>query len=141
MRVTLGRVTTREDARQHLNIHGLAYCGAGTGRTIKATRHEIDGTAVLEAICLRCLPALRRHVAAAAATGDPYAADAAYAIAPADVVAAREAELTADLATFHTHLAAQRNTLPAPLTWDARQALRAELLGTPTTADLLSAAA
>lgn len=58
--VKVGKVSRRTGARYHLALHGLAYCGAGTGRTIGA---GVDITADhAPLICLRCAAAIRRHL-------------------------------------------------------------------------------
>ncbi|WP_018807317.1 hypothetical protein [Salinispora arenicola] len=63
MQVMTGRVSTRKGARHHLALHGLAYCGAGTGRVIDAQpltptqAHALTGQ-----VCRRCAAALDRRV-------------------------------------------------------------------------------
>ena len=126
MRVTIGKVSTRKGARWHLDVVGFAHCGAGTGRTMAATRWIADGTVELATVCRRCLKALRTRLADAETAGDISAKAAAYVLAPADVAAARDADLMRDLRAFHRELAT-RNAPPAPLTWEQQQAHRARL--------------
>jgi len=48
----VGPVTTRPDARLHLNVFGRAHCGAGTGRVITSRHLEL---ADKPRVCRRCL--------------------------------------------------------------------------------------
>lgn len=104
MHVLMAKVTTIAGARLHLDVHGLAHCGAGRGRTLAATRWRIDGTVELTEVCRRCLKAARRRVAEAAATGDAYATDAQVALQPHDPRAddALVADIAAHLRRVHT---------------------------------------
>lgn len=61
----IGRVSTRRGARRHLALHGLAYCGAGTGRIITAEllTPELARTATTAGdTCRRCAAALDDRV-------------------------------------------------------------------------------
>lgn len=104
MKVTVGKVSTRKDAREHLDILGRAHCGAGNGRTMAATRWTVDATVNIARVCRRCLKALRTRLAEAAAGGDEYAASAATMLAPADPRAddALIADIRAHLRNVHT---------------------------------------
>lgn len=109
MHITLGKVTGIAGAREHLDVHGRAHCGAGSGRTIAGTRWAVDGTLVADGVCRRCLQALRARLAEAAAAGDQAAADAAYMLEPADP--RRDAALLADI---RAHLTAVHTPDPTP---------------------------
>jgi hypothetical protein len=63
---TIGQVTT--NGKWHLNLHGLAACGAGTGRIIRATITTATDLKAHGATCKRCLPGLRRDVTLTEAT-------------------------------------------------------------------------
>lgn len=63
--VQVGKVTTSNSGRLHLNINGHAKCGSGQGRILAGTSRELAATEVPNA-CRRCLPAI-----AAAATVRP----------------------------------------------------------------------
>jgi len=55
--IRIGQVSTRKGAKPHADIHGRAYCGAGSGRIIATTSRPLtEDTAPL--VCLRC----RRHL-------------------------------------------------------------------------------
>lgn len=111
MQVIIGRVSARKGARQHLDVAGRAHCGAGNGITAAATRWVVDGTVQLATVCRRCIKALRKALAAQAEAGDLVAADAAYAVATPEQVAAREAELAA---AINAHLAQVNIPEPTP---------------------------
>lgn len=127
--VVIGKVSNRKNARWHLDILGRAHCGAGRGITAAATRWSVDGTIELASVCRRCLKALRVRLAEQPA-GDAYASDAAYALAPAEQVAAREAEL---IPAIRAHVRAMRQLPPTPAEdaglepWEYARRLLAEL--------------
>lgn len=108
MHIFLGKVSTIRNARQHLDVLGRAHCGAGRGSTITATRWRADATIRIADVCRRCLKALRRAVASAAATGDTYAADAAIALEPNDP--RRDDALVADIRAHLSHVYAPQPT-------------------------------
>lgn len=56
----VGRVSTRKNARLHLNINGLAYCGAGNGR-INGQPRDLIADAVTT-LCGRCVHQIRQRV-------------------------------------------------------------------------------
>lgn len=131
--VTIGKVSERKGARQHLDVAGRAHCGAGRGTIAAATRWIVDGTVALQTVCRRCIKALR---AALAEATDAAGRDAAYMLTPAAEAAARDAELAADLRAFHAELAEAARPAPAP--WNHRELLLAELRNAPA-GDLLFA--
>lgn len=61
MHALVGTVTTRKGARLHLAVHGLAYCGAGTGRILGPARELTAGDAAV--VCRRCSRRLAAIVA------------------------------------------------------------------------------
>lgn len=132
MHVTIGRVSTRKGARQHLDTLGRAHCGAGTGITMAATRWTVDGTVHTDTICRRCLPALRTRLAEAAQAGCPDADAAAYMLAPADVAEARDAALLADISAHLTRV----HAVPAEDPYEVRMARVAALLAPAPPAQL-----
>jgi hypothetical protein len=97
MQVIIGKVSTRTNARDHLDVHGRAHCGAGNGVTMQATRWQLDATVIVERICRRCIKALRRRLAEQAATGDQHSAGAAHMLAPADQAAAADRLMLSDM--------------------------------------------
>lgn len=110
MHIIIGKVSALEGARQHLDVLGRAHCGAGSGRTIAATRWRADATLRLSEVCRRCLKALRKRTEAAASAGDTAAADAVIALEPADP--RRDAALLADI---RAHLRRVHTPEPTPL--------------------------
>jgi hypothetical protein len=60
MIVLVGRVSTRKNARTHLAVNGLAYCGAGTGRILGPSRTLVADA--VAALCGRCVHAIRARV-------------------------------------------------------------------------------
>lgn len=108
--ILIGKVSTLEGARWHLDILGRAHCGAGRGRTLAATRWRVDATVPLDEVCKRCLKALRRRVAEAEAAGDAYATGAVVALRPDDP--RRDAALIADI---REHLRRAHTPEPTPL--------------------------
>lgn len=107
--IEIGKVSNREDAREHWSVYGWAFCGAGAGRTMAATRWRVDGTVLVAGVCRRCLKALRRRLAEAGDAGDEYAASAAYMLEPQD--AARDRLMVADM---RRHLRAVHTPDPTP---------------------------
>jgi hypothetical protein len=58
--ISVGRVSTRKNARTHLALGNLAHCGAGTGRISGPSRTlAADAVATL---CGRCVHAIRARV-------------------------------------------------------------------------------
>lgn len=57
--ITVGQVT--RNGKTHLNLHGLAACGAGTGRIIAATIHEIT-PADTGHVCRRCAAKIQTRI-------------------------------------------------------------------------------
>ena len=55
---TIGQVTAT--GKWHLNLHGLAACGTGTGRIIKATVQPATAASAYGKICRTCQRGLRR---------------------------------------------------------------------------------
>jgi hypothetical protein len=108
--IIIGKVSALEGAREHLDVLGRAHCGAGNGRTIAATRWRADATLRLSGICKRCLKALRKRIADAAAAGDTAAAGAVIALEPDDP--RRDAALLADI---RAHLRRVHTPEPTPL--------------------------
>ncbi len=100
--VTIGKVTNRKGARNHLDINGRAHCGAGRGTIDPATRRVPDATINTGAVCLRCRKALRAALAARPAD-DIAAAGAAHYLQPDDEATAYDTQLAADI---RTHLQA-----------------------------------
>lgn len=135
--VMIGRVSTRKNARQHLDTAGRAHCGAGTGVIAAATRWAVDGSVATETVCRRCIKALRTALAAQPDTDTAAAGAALFLATPAD--AAREdAALLADLRTFQAGLAAQRAQFPQTeadrlgmTDWEYRHHVRARLAAGP----------
>ena len=62
--ITLGKVSARKGARNHLDVTGRAHCGAGRGIIADATRTTANGDLNIAGVCRRCLKALRATVAA-----------------------------------------------------------------------------
>jgi len=60
---TIGQVTT--GGRYHTNLHGLAACGAGSGRIRKNTIIPATSADAWGTVCKRCIRGLRRNVTAA----------------------------------------------------------------------------
>jgi hypothetical protein len=109
--ILIGKVSARPNAREHLDVHGRAYCGAGRGITAAATRWRVDGTVVTDRVCRRCLKTLRRLLAEAATAGDQYASDAAYFLEPAG-----PARAAADVAMISSIRATVRAAAVPPAT-------------------------
>lgn len=130
--VALGKVSERKGARQHLDVAGRAHCGAGRGTIAAATRWAVDATVDTTTVCRRCLKALRAALAANLTAET--AAGAAHMLAPADVATRRDADLLADMRAFHARLAADAE--PAPVAWNHRDLILAELRAGTTYADL-----
>jgi hypothetical protein len=63
---TIGQVTT--GGRYHLNLHGLAACGSGTGRIIASTVVPATTAAAHKHTCKRCMRGLARDLALEEAT-------------------------------------------------------------------------
>lgn len=61
--INVGRVSARKYAKLHLNLHGLASCGAGDGRILGPAR-EITAK-VIELLCRRCWKRIRTLVSEA----------------------------------------------------------------------------
>lgn len=57
---TIGQVTT--GGRYHLNLHGLAACGAGTGRILHSTVIPATSATAYGNYCKRCQRAMARTV-------------------------------------------------------------------------------
>jgi len=108
--ILIGKVSVRPNAREHLDVHGRAYCGAGSGFTSAATRWRVDATVIVERVCRRCLKALRRLLAEAAEAGDAAAAGAAVFLAPVDP--ARDAGI---IAGMRDHIRRMNAPEPTPL--------------------------
>lgn len=124
--INIAKVSTRPAARDHYDVAGRAYCGAGSGITSAATRWRPDATVNVARVCRRCLKALRVALATAAAAGDQYAAGAAEFLAPADP--RRDAAL---VESIRATVRAARTPDPTPLELSGltQEAYRARLLG------------
>lgn len=105
--VIIGKVSTRKNARQHLDTDGRAHCGAGRGIIFDDTRWAVDITVDRDTVCRRCTKALRAALAARP-SGDEHAHGAALVLAPAAEAMAADAELAADILAFHRDRAAAK---------------------------------
>lgn len=108
--ILIGKVSTLPTAREHLDVHGRAYCGAGRGIIAAATRWRVDATVTVAGICRRCLKMLRRLLGEAAERGDVAAAGAAVFLAPVD-----PAGDAAIIAGMRAHIRRMQAPAPTPL--------------------------
>lgn len=148
MQVTIGKVSNRKGARDHLDIHGRAHCGAGRGIIDPATRRVPDATIDTTAVCRRCLKALRAALDARPADDIAAAGAAHYLQTPAEA-ATHDSRLADDVRSHlrAVHAARHQPTEATRLGLtgdDYRRRLLADLAGDPlpagfTTADLLAA--
>lgn len=69
MNITVGRVSNRNGVKVHLNFHGLAFCGAGSGRIISKTVRPLRPQHNLCKTCAAKVRILLDEFLAKAATG------------------------------------------------------------------------
>lgn len=67
--VQVGQVSTRANARIHLDLHGLASCGAGRGLILPGTTRDITTTDPAR-ICRRCRYRIQKVITAASARSE-----------------------------------------------------------------------